>query len=52
MIAKAGRSVARLVSMTRRKVVRRFGGLKGKLRIADDFDALLADEVLAAFEGR
>lgn len=31
--------------------VRHFGALKGKIRIADDFDAPLPDEVLRAFEG-
>lgn len=52
VIAKAGVPTARLVSFERPKVVRRFGGLKGKVRIADDFDARLPDEVIAAFEGR
>lgn len=52
VIAKAGVPTARLVSFERPKVVRRFGGLKGKVRIADDFDAPLPDEVIAAFEGR
>jgi hypothetical protein len=28
------------------------GVLKGKIRIADDFDAPLDDDVLAGFEGR
>jgi hypothetical protein len=27
------------------------GSLKGKIEIADDFDAALPDEILAAFEG-
>jgi prevent-host-death family protein len=52
VIAKAGKPVARLVPMEHVKVVRRFGGLKGKVRIADDFDAPLPDDVIAAFEGR
>ncbi len=52
VIAKAGKPVARLVPMERVKVVRRFGGLKGKVRIAQDFDAPLHDAVIAAFEGR
>ncbi|QCP54770.1 type II toxin-antitoxin system Phd/YefM family antitoxin [Trinickia violacea] len=52
VIAKAGKPAARLVPMERPKVVRRFGGLKGKVRIADDFDAPLPDEIIAAFEGR
>lgn len=52
IIAKAGKPAARLVPMERPKVTRRFGGLKGKVRIADDFDAPLPDDVIAAFEGR
>jgi prevent-host-death family protein len=52
VIAKAGKPAARLVPMERAKVTRRFGGLKGKVRIADDFDAPLSDDVIAAFEGR
>jgi prevent-host-death family protein len=44
-----------LVRITRLEAVPRrirFGVLKGRLRIAADFDAPLADEVLAGFEGR
>jgi prevent-host-death family protein len=52
IIAKAGKPAARLVPMERVKVVRRFGGLKGKVRISEDFDAPLPDDVIAAFEGR
>ncbi|SAL73959.1 prevent-host-death protein [Caballeronia choica] len=52
VIAKAGKPAARLVPMERLKVARRFGGLKGKVRIAEDFDAPLPDDVIAAFEGR
>ncbi|OXC80499.1 type II toxin-antitoxin system Phd/YefM family antitoxin [Caballeronia sordidicola] len=52
VIAKAGKPAARLVPMERAKVTRRFGGLKGKVHIADDFDAPLPDDVIAAFEGR
>jgi len=52
VIAKAGKPAARLVPMERVKVARRFGGLKGKVRIAEDFDAPLPDDVIAAFEGR
>ncbi|WP_186029431.1 type II toxin-antitoxin system Phd/YefM family antitoxin [Burkholderia gladioli] len=52
VIAKAGKPAARLVPMEKTKVTRRFGGLKGKVRIPDDFDAPLPDDVIAAFEGR
>ena len=52
IIAKAGKPTAKLVPMQRDKVVRNFGRLKGKVRIAEDFDAPLPDDVIAAFEGR
>jgi prevent-host-death family protein len=52
VIARAGKPVARLVPIEPRRPVRRPGFLKGKIRIADDFDAPLPDEVLATFEGR
>lgn len=51
-IAKAGKAVARLVPMQPKKVKRVFGKLKGKIKIADDFDAPLSEEVIALFEGR
>lgn len=38
--------------MERVKVTRCFGALKGQIRIADDFDASLPDDVLDSFEGR
>jgi prevent-host-death family protein len=52
VIAKAGKPTARLLPMERPKAARRFGGLKGKMRIAEDFDASLPNDVIAAFEGR
>ncbi|SFM18233.1 type II toxin-antitoxin system Phd/YefM family antitoxin [Rugamonas rubra] len=51
IIAKAGKPAARLVSLETLPAVRHFGALKGKIRIADDFDAPLPDELLRAFEG-
>lgn len=51
-IAKAGKPAARLVPITHSSVERKFGVLKGKVRIAKDFDAPLQDDVLASFEGR
>ena len=52
IIAKAGKPMARLVPLgtPRRKI--RFGLLKGKIRIAADFDAPLPDAILSTFEGR
>ncbi len=52
MIAKAGKPVVRLVPFAKPKPPRRLGGLQSKIRTADDFDAPLPDDLLAAFEGR
>jgi prevent-host-death family protein len=51
VIARAGKPVARLTqleSVKKRPI--RFGGLKGKIWIADDFDAPLPPDVLAEFQ--
>lgn len=42
LIAKGGRPMARLVPLRRDETPRRAGLLKGKLRIADEFDRALA----------
>jgi antitoxin (DNA-binding transcriptional repressor) of toxin-antitoxin stability system len=52
MIAKAGKPAAMLVPVPASKPPRTPGALKGKMRIADNFDAPLPDHVQAAFEGR
>lgn len=41
LIAKGGRAMARLVPLGRDDTPRRAGLLKGKMRIADDFDRSL-----------
>lgn len=51
VIAKAGKPVAVLSPVKPRKR-RKLGVLDGKLKVPDDFNAPLPDEVLAAFEGR
>jgi prevent-host-death family protein len=51
IIAKAGRPVARLVKYTERRKPRRPGALKGRLWVADDFDAT-PKWLVDAFEGR
>ncbi|GGX24205.1 type II toxin-antitoxin system Phd/YefM family antitoxin [Undibacterium macrobrachii] len=51
VIARAGKPAARLVPITPKKTVRQPGALKGKLQIADDFDASLPNEIQSAFEG-
>lgn len=52
IIAKAGKAVARLVPLDAAPKKRRLGLLKGKLNVADNFDAPLTDDDLALFEGR
>lgn len=52
MIARAGKPAAMLVPVPAQKATRKPGAMKGKIRIADDFDAPLPDDVQAAFEGR
>ena len=53
IIAKAGRPAARLVPIAGQgRGGIRFGLMKGGIKIADDFDAPLPDDVLASFEGR
>ncbi len=51
VIAKAGTPVVRLVPVDAKPKIR-FGLMKGKIGIADDFNAPLPDEVLDSFEGR
>jgi prevent-host-death family protein len=52
VITKAGKPVARLAPIESERKIRRFGGLKGRLRLADDFDAPLPDDIIAEFESR
>ncbi len=50
IIARAGKPVARLTNLKPEKKPIVFGLLKGKLHVADDFDAPLPPEILAEFE--
>jgi prevent-host-death family protein len=52
IIARGGKPVARLTRLAEQKQPLRFGLLRGKVRIAADFDAPLPAGVLAEFEGR
>lgn len=52
IIAKAGKPMARLSPVSAPVKKKRLGLLKGKIKIAGDFNAPLADDVLASFEGR
>ena len=51
-IAKAGKPLARLVPIRPPKRVRKPGFLKGKIRVASDFDAPLPNALMDAFEGK
>jgi prevent-host-death family protein len=48
IIGKAGKPVARLIKYENNRQVRRPGALKGKIKIADDFD-VLPDDLAEAF---
>ena len=52
VVSRHGKPLARITRLEppRRRI--RFGILKGKIRIARDFDAPLPDDALAGFEGR
>ena len=52
IIAKAGRRVAKLVPLDAGARPKKLGGLKGRIKVPDDFNAPLDDRVVAAFEGR
>jgi antitoxin (DNA-binding transcriptional repressor) of toxin-antitoxin stability system len=52
LIGPYGQAQAKLVSAeTAIRPKRRIGALKGKLKVPDDFDAPLSDDVLDSFEG-
>jgi len=52
VIARAGKPVARLVALSPPVRQKRFGLLKGRIRIPAGFDAPLPADVLDLFEGR
>ena len=51
IIAKAGKPIARLVPIEVPMKAKKLGLLKGKIKVAEDFNAPLDDETLARFEG-
>ena len=52
ILAKAGKPMAKIVPLQAKKGKIKFGVLKGKIRVADDFNAPLPANVLALFEGK
>ncbi|CAB3775259.1 type II toxin-antitoxin system Phd/YefM family antitoxin [Paraburkholderia humisilvae] len=51
IISNRGNPVVRLVPIEPNKPARQRGLMRGRIWIADDFDAPLPDELLDAFEG-
>ncbi|MDZ7696784.1 MAG: type II toxin-antitoxin system prevent-host-death family antitoxin [Deltaproteobacteria bacterium] len=51
IISQEGKPVARLSSFEEKRMQIRFGVLKGKVNVSDDFDAPLTDSILSEFEG-
>ena len=51
VIARGGKPVARLTRLSAPKRKLRFGVLKGKVKVSEDFDAPLPGDVLRQFEG-
>ncbi len=49
LIAKAGKPQAILVPFNKKHVIRHKGLLKGKMKIAENFDSPLPDELLKQF---
>jgi prevent-host-death family protein len=52
IIAKSGKPAAKLVPITKSKPKRKPGALKGKIKMAKDFNAPLPDDLLKQFEGK
>jgi len=52
VVSRNGKPLARITRLAAPKRRIRFGLLKGKLRIPEDFDAPLPADVLAEFQGR
>ena len=52
IIAKAGKPMARLMPLTGIPRAKKLGLLKGKIKVPDDFNAPLSEDVMADFEGR
>jgi prevent-host-death family protein len=51
VISRAGKPIAQLVPFTRPERDRRAGQDRGRLQIAEDFDAPLPEEIQQDFEG-
>jgi prevent-host-death family protein len=52
VVSRNGKPLVRITQLADTQSVVRFGLLKGKVKVAADFNAPLPAEVLAGFEGR
>ena len=52
IIAKAGRPLAKLSPLSTPVKKKKLGLLKGKVKVPDDFNKTLPDDITAGFEGR
>jgi prevent-host-death family protein len=52
IIAKSGKPMARLVPLLEVPRPKRLGLLRGKIKVSDDFNAPLDEEIISRFEGR
>lgn len=52
VVSRNGKPLVRITALVGEKRQVKFGVLKGKVRIAADFDAPLPNDVVAGFEGR
>lgn len=52
VVSRNGKPLVRITQLQEPRRTIKFGVLKGKVRIAADFDAPLPDDALAGFEGR
>jgi prevent-host-death family protein len=52
VVSRNGKPLVRITQLENPRRAIKFGVLKGKIKLAADFDAPLSDAVLAAFEGR
>ena len=52
VISRHGKAVAKLVGYRPKRVKRRLGLLRGKIKFRKGWDDPLPDDILAAFEGR
>ena len=52
VISRHGKAVAKLVGYRTKRIKRRLGILRGKIKFRKGWDDPLPDDILAAFEGR